>query len=71
MPRPPASPSPATRIRWIILAFVLLASFISYFVRTNLSVLGDEMIDDLGLTPLQLGYVFSAFAAGIASADAY
>jgi ACS family glucarate transporter-like MFS transporter len=66
MPRPPASPSPATRIRWIILAFVLLASFISYFVRTNLSVLGDEMIDDLGLTPLQLGYVFSAFAAGYA-----
>lgn len=55
-----------TRVRWVILAVVLFASFISYFVRSNMSVLADSMVDDLGLTPTQLGYVFSAFAAGYA-----
>jgi len=55
-----------TEIRWFILALILFASFVSYFVRSNLSVLADTMIDDLGLTPIQLGYVFSAFAAGYA-----
>ena len=55
-----------TRVRWMILALVLFASFISYFVRSNLSVLSDAMADDLGLTATQLGYAFSAFAAGYA-----
>ena len=55
-----------TEIRWFILALILFASFVSFFVRSNLSVLADTMIDDLGLTPIQLGYVFSAFAAGYA-----
>jgi len=58
--------SSATRVRWIILMLVLFASFSSYFVRSNLSVLSDSMIDDLGLTPVQFGYIFSAFAAGYA-----
>jgi len=55
-----------TRIRWTILALVLFASFISYFVRSNLSVIGGAMIEDIGLTEVQLGYIFSAFAAGYA-----
>jgi ACS family glucarate transporter-like MFS transporter len=49
-----------------MLMLVLFASFSSYFVRSNLSVLADSMIDDLGLTPVQFGYIFSAFAAGYA-----
>lgn len=53
-------------IRWRILALIIAASFISYLLRTNLSVLGDSMIDDLGLTEMHLGMVFSAFAAGYA-----
>lgn len=60
------SRSPITRVRWIILGLVLFASFISYFVRSNLSVLADAMSEDLELTATQLGYVFSAFAAGYA-----
>jgi ACS family glucarate transporter-like MFS transporter len=60
------SQSRVTRVRWIMLALVLIASFSSYFVRSNMSVLADSMMDDLGLTPLQFGYVFSAFAAGYA-----
>lgn len=55
-----------TRVRWIILALVLFASFVSYFVRSNLSVVGGAMMEDIGLTEIQLGYIFSAFAAGYA-----
>ena len=55
-----------TRVRWIILLVVLFASFVSYFVRSNLSVIGGAMMEDTGLTEIQLGYVFSAFAAGYA-----
>jgi ACS family glucarate transporter-like MFS transporter len=60
------APARVTRVRWFMLALVLFASFSSYFVRSNMSVLADSMIDDLGLTPVQFGYVFSAFAAGYA-----
>ena len=61
MPHPPVS-----RVRWTILALILFASFISYMVRSNLSVLADFMGEDLGLSATQLGYFFSAFAAGYA-----
>lgn len=53
-------------IRWRILALIVLASFIAYLLRTNLSVVGERMIADLGMTEQQLGLVFSAFAAGYA-----
>jgi len=55
-----------TRIRWVVLALIMLASFISYVLRLNVSIVGDDMMTDLGLTQLQLGMVFSAFAAGYA-----
>jgi len=56
----------STNIRWVILVLVLFASFFSYFLRSNLSILGETMINDLGLTEVHLGYIFSAFAAGYA-----
>ena len=55
-----------TRVRWVILALILLASFVSYVLRTNMSIVGATMMTDLGLTEVQLGMVFSAFAAGYA-----
>ena len=55
-----------TNIRWLILALIILASGISYVLRTNVSVIGEAMITDLGLTEFQLGMIFSAFAAGYA-----
>jgi MFS transporter, ACS family, glucarate transporter len=51
-------------IRWNILLLICAASFISYVLRTNLSIVGETMIKDLGLTQIQLGIVFSAFAWG-------
>ena len=55
-----------TRFRWLVLALIILASFISYVLRTNLSIAAPTMMVDLGLTDVQLGMVFSAFAAGYA-----
>lgn len=57
---------PRIGVRWLILAVILIASGISYVLRTNISVIGESMIKDLGLTEIQLGMVFSAFAAGYA-----
>jgi ACS family glucarate transporter-like MFS transporter len=63
------SPNPTGRsfpVRWSILCLIVVASFIAYVLRTNMSVVGETMITDLGMTEVQLGMVFSAFAAGYA-----
>jgi len=52
------------RIRWIVLAIIVLASFVLYVLRTNFSVVSESMMHDLGMNQYQLGMVFSAFAAG-------
>lgn len=53
-------------IRWVVLAIIIFASFVAYVLRTNLSIVGETMMQDLGMNELQLGMVFSAFAAGYA-----
>jgi ACS family glucarate transporter-like MFS transporter len=55
-----------TSVRWFVLALIALASFISYVLRTHISIAAPAMKADLGLTEIQLGMVFSAFAAGYA-----
>lgn len=55
-----------SRTRWKILALVTFACAVGYFLRANMSIVGESMIDDLGLTEVHLGYMFSAFAAGYA-----
>ncbi len=42
----------------------MVASFVAYVLRTNLSIVGPTMIAELGLSEIQLGVVFSAFALG-------
>jgi ACS family glucarate transporter-like MFS transporter len=54
----------ASSVRWRILAMLVVMSFISYILRTNLSFAAPEMIADLGLTEIQWGYVMAAFTAG-------
>jgi len=53
-------------VRWIVLAIIVFASFVAYVLRTNLSVVGETMMHDLGMNEYQLGLVFSSFAAGYA-----
>jgi len=52
--------------RWIVLAIIVFGSFVAYVLRTNLSIVGEMMMHDLGMNEYQLGMVFSAFAAGYA-----
>jgi sugar phosphate permease len=48
--------------RHVVLFVLCLMYFVAYVDRVNISVAGPLMRRDLGLTPLQLGIVFSAFA---------
>jgi ACS family glucarate transporter-like MFS transporter len=60
-------PSGSTGIRWRILGLIFLASFVAYLLRTNMSVAGERMMVELGLTQVQLGIVLAAFAWGYAA----
>lgn len=53
-----------TGVRWRVLALLVLASFVSYVLRSDISIAGPALVNDLGLTEQQLGYVLAAFTAG-------
>jgi len=53
-------------VRWRIVGLLTLASFVAYLLRTNMSVAGERMMRDLGLTQIQLGVVLAGFAWGYA-----
>jgi ACS family glucarate transporter-like MFS transporter len=63
---PPDTARRSIPIRWLILGLIMVASFVSYVLRTNVSIVSATMMADLGMTEVQLGMVFSAFAAGYA-----
>src|SRR5450830_2124689 len=52
----------ATRVRWLILATLFLITTINYADRATISIAGPELKKLLGLSPVEMGYVFSAFA---------
>jgi ACS family glucarate transporter-like MFS transporter len=53
-------------VRWTILALLFLASFVQYLLRQNIHVAAKFMMPDLGLTELQMGFVFGAYSWGYA-----
>lgn len=55
-----------TNVRWLIFLLLAFASFISYVLRSNVSIAGSAMMADLGLSEIQLGWVFAAFTGGYA-----
>jgi ACS family glucarate transporter-like MFS transporter len=55
-----------TLVRWRIMAILILASFVSYVLRANLSIAPQTMMLDLGLSEIQWGWVMAAFPAGYA-----
>jgi ACS family glucarate transporter-like MFS transporter len=57
------SPTP---IRWKILGLLFLISVVTYLDRINISVAGKQMSEELGLTDLEFGTIFSAFVLGYA-----
>jgi len=61
-----ATPPGPTRVRWSVLALFIVMGFVAYLLRTNMSVAGVRMREDLHLSQLQLGVVLAAFAWGYA-----
>ncbi|MNQ26387.1 putative glucarate transporter [compost metagenome] len=61
-----ASAAPATqrrtRMRYGILLLIFLLTTINYADRATFSIAGDAASQDLGLNPIQMGYIMSAFA---------
>jgi MFS transporter, ACS family, glucarate transporter len=55
-----------SHVRWWILALTVAVSFVAYVLRTNLQVVGPTMVEELGLSAVQLGIVVSAFTLGYA-----
>ncbi len=55
------APERATRVRWSILGLLVLLSFVAYVLRTNMSVAGDAIMGEFGLTAVQFGFVLAAF----------
>ena len=50
------------RTRWMILAMLFAITTINYADRATISIAGPEITQDLGLSAVQMGFVFSAFA---------
>ncbi len=51
-----------TRTRWLILAMLFAVTTVNYADRATISIAGPEIKKELGLSAVQMGYVFSAFA---------
>ena len=50
-----------TRIRYVILFFILVATIVSYVDRTNLGIAAPFMSKELTLDKAQMGQIFAAF----------
>ena len=56
----------ATSIRWRLLGVLVSVSFVSYLLRSNVSIAAPAMMADLGLTEIEWGWILAAFTAGYA-----
>jgi ACS family glucarate transporter-like MFS transporter len=61
---PPTSHAPAQvgRRRFVILALIFVVTVLNYADRATMSIAGTGVVKDLGLDPIMLGMIFSAFA---------
>ncbi|MDQ0862007.1 MFS transporter [Bacillus sp. V2I10] len=50
-----------TKKRYFILFMVFVSVVINYMDRSNLAIAGPHLASDLGLSSVQMGYIFSAF----------
>lgn len=50
-----------TRVRWRILTLLVGLAMLSYVLRMNISIAGQAIMHEFHLSPVRLGWVFSAF----------
>ena len=55
--------APVLRVRWVLFAFIFAASFVAYLQRSSLSVVAAGMMPALGITQVQMAWLFTAFLA--------
>jgi len=55
MPRAPF------RIRWLVFAMLFAFAFTGYVQRTGVSIAAERMMPELGITQVQVGWLFTAF----------
>jgi ACS family glucarate transporter-like MFS transporter len=60
-PRAAAAPLP-TRVRWLVLAMLFIVTTINFADRATMSIAGADIRKAFDLSPVQMGYIFSAFA---------
>jgi ACS family glucarate transporter-like MFS transporter len=65
-PKAPAGAATRSNVRWLMIGLALVVAAVSFLDRTNISIAATYLRKDLGLTNVQLGVVFSAFALGYA-----
>jgi ACS family glucarate transporter-like MFS transporter len=53
-----------SHVRWRVLAFLIVLSFVAYALKTNMSVAGVAMMHDLGLSEVQFGIILAGSAWG-------
>lgn len=53
-----------TGVRWTILAILFALSFVAYLTRYNVSIAAEAMMPDLGISTIQMGWIFSAMLIG-------
>src|SRR5919112_5302705 len=57
----------ATHVRFRVVAFTVALAGVTYLDRVCISVLAPDIMRDLGLTRIQMSYVFSAFTIAYAA----
>lgn len=57
-----AAEGPRTRVRWLIIGFLFVITTINYADRATFSIAGQPASEQLGLDPVAMGYILSAFA---------
>lgn len=53
-----------TRVRWGIMACVVMVTVLTYLDRLNLGIAGKYIQDEFGLSTYMMGWIFSAFLLG-------
>jgi len=55
-----------THYEWVILALSCMVAVVLYLDRVNIAIAGPLVINEYGLSRVQLGIILSAFSAGYA-----
>ena len=52
--------------RWRLFSVLFLLSFLSYLMRQNIHVAGEFMMPELGISEIEMGWIYAAFIWGYA-----